>query len=63
MYTIDLKKGPTPLQQNRSTLQGIIPAVGNSGVLELFVPPDQLTAVREEASGLPQLIMGFTIMP
>ena len=29
--------------------------MGNSGVLELFVPPDQLTAVREEASGLPQL--------
>ena len=29
--------------------------MGNSGVLELFVPPDQLTSVREEASGLPQL--------
>jgi 3'-phosphoadenosine 5'-phosphosulfate synthase len=35
--------------------KGIISAVGDSGVLELFVPPDQLAAVREEASGLPQL--------
>ena len=36
-------------------IQGIISAVGDSGVLDLFVPPDQLAAVREEASGLPQL--------
>ena len=39
-------------------IQGIIPAIGDmSGILELFVPPDQLSAVREEASGMPQLAL------
>lgn len=33
----------------------MIPPVADSAVLELFVPPEQLATVREEASTLPQL--------
>ena len=37
--------------------QGIISNSIDSGVVELFVPADQLVAVREEASSLPQLAL------
>ena len=32
-----------------------MPQSGNGAAVELFVPPDQLQAAREEASSLPQL--------
>ena len=45
---------PSPLY---FCVQGIISPVGDSDVLELFVPPEQLAAVREEASGMQQLAL------